>query len=53
MLGKLDNHMEKNAAEPWPYTTHKNQFQMDSRVKHEVDETGAYYTEWSKPEGKT
>ena len=20
---------------------------------HEVDETGAYYTEWSKPEGKT
>ena len=20
---------------------------------NEVDETGAYYTEWSKPEGKT
>ena len=32
--GAGDNHMEKNAVEPWPYTTHKNQFQMNSRVKH-------------------
>lgn len=34
MLGKLDNHMQKNEIGPLPYTTHKNELNMDERLKH-------------------
>lgn len=29
VLGKLDNHMQKNETGPLSYTVHKNQLKMD------------------------
>ena len=33
MLGKLDRYMQKNETRPPSYTTHKNKFKMDQRLK--------------------
>ena len=35
------------------YCYHLSKFHIYALVSNEVDETGAYYTEWSKPERKT
>lgn len=36
VLGKLDNHMQKNEIEPFSYTIHKNSLKMAERPKRET-----------------
>ena len=38
VLGKLDSHMQKNEAGPFPYTTHKNKLKWmkDLNVRQET-----------------
>ena len=33
VLGKLDRYMQKNEIRPPSYTTHKNRFKMDQKLK--------------------
>lgn len=34
VLGKLDNHVQENEIGPLSYTTHKNELNVDERLKH-------------------
>ena len=36
VLGKLDNHMQKNETGPFCYTIHKNRLKMDEGPKYEL-----------------
>ena len=37
MLGKLDRYVQKNETRPPSYTTHKNKFKMDERLKYQSE----------------
>ena len=34
VLGDLDSYMQKNETQPLTYTTYKNKFKMDKRLKY-------------------
>ena len=36
VLGKLDDHMQKNEIGPFPHTTLKDRLKMNERPQHEV-----------------